>query len=83
MTHERRISVETMDYTRFFFDEGEEQTVNINGKSDMTQIEKQQENNVNETITKHKIETIGKQTLRFRLLQPGLCYKKSELMQEV
>lgn len=58
------------------FDGGPEQTVNINGQYDVRLMEKWQANRINETITKHKIETTGKHTLRFRVLEPGIVLQK-------
>ncbi|MCE5332873.1 MAG: hypothetical protein LLF95_12130 [Bacteroidales bacterium] len=46
------------------FDGGPEQTVNINGQYDVRLLERWQANRINETITKHKIETTGKYILR-------------------
>jgi len=58
------------------FDGGQEQIVNINGKYDQKIMEKWQANSINETLTTHKIETIGKHTLRFRVLEPGIVLQK-------
>ncbi|MGB4413549.1 MAG: glycosyl hydrolase 115 family protein [Paludibacter sp.] len=58
------------------FDGAEEQIVNINEKYDIRQMEKWQANSINETITRHKIATTGKHTLRFRALEPGIVLQK-------
>lgn len=58
------------------FDGAEEQIVNINEKYDIRQMEKWQANSINETITRHKIETTGKHILRFRALEPGIVLQK-------
>ncbi len=58
------------------FDGEKEEIVNINAKYDMRQLEKWQANRINETVTLHKIETKGKHTLRFRVLDPGIVLQK-------
>ena len=58
------------------FDGGKEQVVNINGKYNQRLMEKWQANSINETLTTHKIETTGKHTLRFRVLEPGIVLQK-------
>jgi len=58
------------------FDGGLEQIVNINGKYDVNLMRKWEANSINETITNHKIGTIGKHTLRFRVLEPGIVLQK-------
>jgi len=58
------------------FDGGTEQIVNINGKYNQKTMEKWQANSINETLTMHKIETTGKHTLRFRVLEPGIVLQK-------
>ena len=58
------------------FDGGQEQIVNVNGKYNQKTMEKWQANSINETLTLHKIETTGKHTLRFRVLEPGIVLQK-------
>ena len=58
------------------FDDGEEQIVNINQTYDMAQMEYWQANSINRTITTHHIMSLGKHTLRFRSLDPGIVLQK-------
>jgi len=58
------------------FDGGPEQTVNINRKYDGKLMEKWEANSINETITRHKITTTGKHSLRFRVIDPGIVLQK-------
>lgn len=57
-------------------DGGEEQIVNINANYKNWLMENWQANSINQTITKHRIETTGKHTLRFRVLEPGIVLQK-------
>lgn len=58
------------------FDGGLEQIVNINGYYDVKLMEKWEANSINEIITRHKVATAGKHTLRFKLLDPGIVLQK-------
>lgn len=58
------------------FNGGEETVVNINREYDVKQMEHWQANSINETVTKHVIGKAGKQTLRFRVLDPGIVLEK-------
>lgn len=58
------------------FNGGEETIVNINHEYDVRQMERWQANSINETVTQHTIMRPGKQTLRFRVLDPGIVLQK-------
>lgn len=58
------------------FNGGEETIVNINGVYDVKQMERWQANSINETITTHMLDKAGRQTLRFRVLDPGIVLQK-------
>ncbi|MBF6627643.1 MAG: glycosyl hydrolase 115 family protein [Proteiniphilum sp.] len=58
------------------FNGGEETIVNFNRDYDVRQMEQWQANSINETITTHTIKEPGKQTLRFRVLDPGIVLQK-------
>lgn len=57
------------------FDGGDEQIVNFNGTYTW-EINSWQANRINQTKTKHKIETKGIHHLRFRVLEPGIVLQK-------
>jgi len=57
------------------FDRGKEQIVNFNGNYTW-EINRWQANRINETKTKHKIDTKGMHLLRFRVLEPGIVLQK-------
>jgi hypothetical protein len=58
------------------FNGGAETMVNINHEYDVKQMEHWQANSINETVTKHTVAQAGKQTLRFRVLDPGIVLQK-------
>lgn len=58
------------------FNGGKETIVNFNRDYDVRQMEQWQANSINETITTHTIKEPGKQTLRFRVLDPGIVLQK-------
>ncbi len=57
------------------FDGGKEQVVNFNQKYTW-EINRWQANRVNQTKTKHNIESAGIHELRFRILEPGIVLQK-------
>jgi hypothetical protein len=58
------------------FNGGEETIVNFNRDYDVRQMEQWQASSINESITTHIIKEPGKQTLRFRVLDPGIVLQK-------
>lgn len=58
------------------FNGGEETLVNVNRDYDVRQMEQWQARSINETITTHRLKEPGKQTLRFRVLDPGIVLQK-------
>jgi hypothetical protein len=58
------------------FNGGEETIVNFNRDYDVRLLERWQAKSINETITRHTIKAPGKQTLRFRVLDPGIVLQK-------
>ncbi len=58
------------------FNGGEEQIVNINQKFTTRELENWQATSINKTSTRHKIIKLGLNTLRFRVLDPGIVLQK-------
>ena len=58
------------------FNGGEETIVNFNHDYDVRLLERWQASSINESITTHTIKVPGKQTLRFRVLDPGIVLQK-------
>ncbi len=58
------------------FNGGEETIVHINRDYDVRQMEQWQARSINETITTHTLQEPGKQTVRFRVLDPGIVLQK-------
>ncbi|HSV87682.1 MAG TPA: glycosyl hydrolase 115 family protein [Bacteroidales bacterium] len=58
------------------FNGGPEKVVNFNQSFDMNLMELWQANNINKTTTRHTISQPGLNTLRFRVLEPGVVLQK-------
>lgn len=58
------------------FNGGPEQVVNFNKTFDMNLMEQWQANSINITTTRHIISQTGLNTLRFRVLEPGIVLQK-------
>lgn len=52
------------------------QTININDSYDMKKMEHWQANSINHTVTRHTIQSTGKQVVQFRVLEPGIVLQK-------
>jgi len=58
------------------FNGGPEQIVNFNQSFDINLMERWQAANINRTTTRHSITKSGLNTLRFRVLEPGIVLQK-------